>query len=95
MVQNADAATAIAARDMSREDIRQIYGHLQRTRQVEQVLAHLYRQNLVIGGLYRSLGQEASAVGSAWALRRRADGTGDVLAPAIRNLGSLLNAKLF
>ncbi|HEX2166445.1 MAG TPA: thiamine pyrophosphate-dependent dehydrogenase E1 component subunit alpha, partial [Longimicrobiales bacterium] len=41
-------------------------------------------------GLYRSLGQEAVAVGSAYALRRRDDGTGDVIAPAIRNLGSLL-----
>jgi TPP-dependent pyruvate/acetoin dehydrogenase alpha subunit len=54
------------------------------------VLVNLYRQNKVIGGLYRSLGQEATAVGSAYALRRRSDGTGDVIAPAIRNLGSLL-----
>jgi pyruvate dehydrogenase E1 component alpha subunit/2-oxoisovalerate dehydrogenase E1 component alpha subunit len=54
------------------------------------VLGNLYRQNKVIGGLYRSLGQEAGAVGTAWALRRRDDGTGDVLAPAIRDLGALL-----
>lgn len=54
------------------------------------MLVHLYRQNKVIGGLYRSLGQEATAVGSAWALRRRDDGTGDILSPAIRNLGALL-----
>jgi pyruvate dehydrogenase E1 component alpha subunit/2-oxoisovalerate dehydrogenase E1 component alpha subunit len=43
----------------------------------------------VIGGLYRSLGQEATAVGSAYALRRADDGTGDVIASAIRNLGAL------
>lgn len=28
-------------------------------------------------------------MGSAWALRRRTDGTGDILSPAIRNLGAL------
>jgi pyruvate dehydrogenase E1 component alpha subunit/2-oxoisovalerate dehydrogenase E1 component alpha subunit len=39
----------------------------------------------VIGGLFRSLGQEADAVGSAFALERR-----DVLSPLIRNLGSML-----
>lgn len=85
----ADTGAADAARDMSPGDIRRIYSHLQRTRQVEQVLTNLYRQNAIVGGLFRSLGQEATAVGSAWALRRRDDGTGDVIAPAVRNLGSL------
>lgn len=74
---------------LKREELHEIYYYLQLTRQVEQVLVNLYRQNKVIGGLYRSLGQEATAVGSAYALRRREDGTGDVLSPAIRNLGSL------
>lgn len=74
---------------LPREHLHELYYFLQLTRQVEQVLVNLYRQNKVIGGLYRSLGQEATAVGSAYALRRRTDGTGDVLAPAIRNLGSL------
>ncbi|MGQ0560392.1 MAG: thiamine pyrophosphate-dependent dehydrogenase E1 component subunit alpha [Gemmatimonadota bacterium] len=74
---------------LQRAQLHEIYYYLQLTRQVEQVLVNLYRQNKVIGGLYRSLGQEATAVGSAYALRRRTDGTGDVLSPAIRNLGSL------
>lgn len=82
-------ADSVAVAGLDRDDIRQIYHYLQLTRQVEQVLTNLYRQDKVIGGLYRSLGQEAVAVGSAWALRRRDDGTGDVLSPAIRNLGSL------
>jgi TPP-dependent pyruvate/acetoin dehydrogenase alpha subunit len=43
----------------------ELYYHLRMTREVEQVLVNLYRQNKVIGGLYRSLGQEATAVGSA------------------------------
>jgi pyruvate dehydrogenase E1 component alpha subunit/2-oxoisovalerate dehydrogenase E1 component alpha subunit len=38
-----------------------------------------------VGGLFRSLGQEADAVGSAYALERR-----DILSPLIRNMGSML-----
>ncbi|HEX6941239.1 MAG TPA: thiamine pyrophosphate-dependent dehydrogenase E1 component subunit alpha [Longimicrobiales bacterium] len=75
---------------LSRRELHEVYSYLQLTRQLEQVLTNLYRQNKVIGGLYRSLGQEATAVGSAYALRRRSDGTGDVIAPAIRDLGALL-----
>ncbi len=57
------------------------------TRSLEERLTNLYRQGKVIGGLFRSLGQEADSVGSAYALDRAA---GDMLAPLIRNLGSLL-----
>jgi pyruvate dehydrogenase E1 component alpha subunit/2-oxoisovalerate dehydrogenase E1 component alpha subunit len=81
--------TSERADALTQDQLREIYSFLQLTRQVEQTLTNLYRQSKVIGGLYRSLGQEASAVGSAYALRRAADGTGDVLSPAIRNLGSL------
>ncbi|MEJ2502796.1 MAG: thiamine pyrophosphate-dependent enzyme, partial [Gemmatimonadota bacterium] len=75
---------------LSRASLQELYYWLHLTRQVEEVLARLYRQNQVIGGLYRSLGQEAGAVGTAFALRRRGDGTGDVISPAIRDLGALL-----
>lgn len=67
-----------------------LYRWMRLTREVEQTLTNLYRQNAVIGGLYRSLGQEAGAVGTAYALRRRQDGTGDMLSPGIRDLGALL-----
>jgi TPP-dependent pyruvate/acetoin dehydrogenase alpha subunit len=82
-------ATREPSARLDAEQLREIYYYLQLTRQVENVLTNLYRQNKVIGGLYRSLGQEGSAVASAYALKRRSDGTGDVIAPAIRNLGSL------
>jgi TPP-dependent pyruvate/acetoin dehydrogenase alpha subunit len=75
---------------LDRKSLHEIYYWLQLTREVEQVLTNLYRQNKVIGGLYRSLGQEAGAVGTAYALRRRDDGTGDVISPAIRDLGAML-----
>jgi TPP-dependent pyruvate/acetoin dehydrogenase alpha subunit len=68
----------------------ELYYWLELTREVERVLASRYRQSKVIGGLYRSLGQEAGAVGTAFALRRRSDGSGDVLSPAIRDLGAML-----
>lgn len=53
-------------------------------RMVEEKLTNLYRQNKVVGGLYRSLGQEACSVGSAYALDR-----GDIFTPMIRNLGAV------
>ena len=86
---NERAGAVAVGRGLSREQLHTLYYYLQLTRQTEQALALLYRQDRVIGGLYRSLGQEGTAVGSAFALRRREDGTGDVLSPAIRNLGAL------
>ena len=86
----ANGAKAKLDNGLGREELLDMYYYLQLTRQLEQVLVNLYRQNKVIGGLYRSLGQEGTAIGSAYALNRRVDGTGDMLAPAIRNLGSLL-----
>src|SRR5256885_617467 len=57
------------------------------TRSLEERRVNLYRQAKVVGGLFRSLGQEADAVGSAYALDRS---KGDILSPLIRNLGSML-----
>jgi pyruvate dehydrogenase E1 component alpha subunit/2-oxoisovalerate dehydrogenase E1 component alpha subunit len=54
-------------------------------RLLEERLVNLYRQGKVVGGLYRSLGQEATSVATAFALEE-----GDLLAPLIRNLGSVL-----
>jgi TPP-dependent pyruvate/acetoin dehydrogenase alpha subunit len=65
----------------------ELYYYMRLTRSLEERLVNLYRQTKVVGGLFRSLGQEADAVGSAYALDRRA---GDFLSPLIRNLGSML-----
>jgi TPP-dependent pyruvate/acetoin dehydrogenase alpha subunit len=57
------------------------------TRSLEDRLDNLYKQGKIVGGLFRSLGQEATAVGSAYAL----DGKqGDMLSPLTRDLGALL-----
>ncbi len=63
----------------------ELYYFLLLNRRLEDRLTALYRQGKVVGGLYSSRGQEAVSVGSAYALE-----PGDVLAPLIRNLGSLL-----
>ncbi len=67
------------------DELLALYRWMRLTRTLEERLVALYRQTKVVGGLFRSLGQEACAVGSAYALRRD-----DVLSPLIRNLGSML-----
>ena len=71
--------------DLTRPQRIALYRHMRTTRLVEEKLVALYRQGKVVGGLYRCLGQEATAVGSAFALSQ-----GDILGPLIRNLGSVL-----
>jgi TPP-dependent pyruvate/acetoin dehydrogenase alpha subunit len=72
---------------LGREQLLELYYYMRLTRSLEERLVNLYRQTKVVGGLFRSLGQEADAVGSAYALDRK---KGDILSPLIRNLGSML-----
>ena len=67
------------------EQLLELYRWLQLTRLVEEKLVNLYRQTKVVGGVFRSLGQEATAVGTAYALRPN-----DFVAPLIRDLGAVL-----
>ena len=82
---SAPAPTRVASSDLTRPQLLELYYWMRLTRSLEERLVNLYRQTKVVGGLFRSLGQEACAVGSAYALRRE-----DVLSPLIRNLGSML-----
>lgn len=77
----ADAPSAALPRAQRLE----LYYWMRLTRTLEERLVALYRQTKVVGGLFRSLGQEADAVGSCFALERR-----DVMSPLIRNLGAML-----
>src|SRR5882672_9783733 len=72
---------------LSRSQLLELYYWMALTRALEERLVSLHRQGRVVGGLFRSLGQEADAVGSAYALDRS---RGDILSPLIRNLGSML-----
>jgi pyruvate dehydrogenase E1 component alpha subunit/2-oxoisovalerate dehydrogenase E1 component alpha subunit len=70
---------------LTTEQMLELYRWLQLTRLVEEKLVNLYRQTKVVGGVFRSLGQEATAVGTCYALRPQ-----DFIAPLIRDLGAVL-----
>lgn len=83
----APATSGATPHSLKREQLLELYYYMRLTRALEERLVNLYRQTKVVGGLFRSLGQEADAVGSAYALDRS---KGDILSPLIRNLGSML-----
>ncbi len=74
---------------LSRENLLEIDYFLRLTRTLEERIVALFRQAKVIGGLYRSLGQEGESVAAAYALDYA---LGDVVQPLIRNMGSILVA---
>jgi pyruvate dehydrogenase E1 component alpha subunit/2-oxoisovalerate dehydrogenase E1 component alpha subunit len=62
----------------------EMYYFARLAREIEERLVILFRQSKVIGGLYRSLGQEGESVATAYALKRT-----DAILPLIRNMGAL------
>jgi len=72
------------AAQLSKAQLLELYHYLNLNRLAEEKLTNLYRQGKVVGGLYRSLGQEGCSVGSAYALD-----VGDIFTPLIRNLGAI------
>lgn len=72
---------------LSGNELLEMYYFARLAREVEERLVILFRQSKVIGGLYRSLGQEGESVGTAYALDRR-----DAVLPLIRNMGALMTA---
>ena len=62
----------------------EMYWFARLAREIEERLVILFRQSKVIGGLYRSLGQEGESVGAAYALKKS-----DAVLPLIRNMGAL------
>ena len=76
---------AVIAKEIKRDDLRQMYYYLRLTRAVEDRITALYRQGRIVGGVYTSHGMEAIAVGYASALERD-----DVIAPFHRDLGAFL-----
>jgi pyruvate dehydrogenase E1 component alpha subunit/2-oxoisovalerate dehydrogenase E1 component alpha subunit len=77
--------TCIKETSLKPEQLLDLYRYLKLTRLVEERLVNLSRQTKVVGGVFRSLGQEATAVGTAYALRRT-----DFITPLIRDLGAVL-----
>jgi len=69
---------------MDQDTALRLYEAMLLTRLTEERLVKLFRQGQTLGSVYRSLGQEATACATAMAL-----GPEDVIAPLIRNLGSM------
>ncbi len=69
---------------MDQDTALRLYEAMLLTRLTEERLVKLFRQGKTLGSVYRSLGQEATACATALAL-----GPEDVIAPLIRNLGSM------
>src|SRR5271169_3740981 len=70
---------------LTHEQHLELYYYMRLNRSLEDRQVNLFKQNKVVGGLSGSLGQEATSVGTAYAL-----GPGDWIAPMIRNVGALL-----
>ena len=70
---------------LTRQQHLELYYFMKLNRSLEEQMVKLFRQNKIVGGLYSSLGQEATSVGTAYAL-----GPHDWIAPMIRNIGALL-----
>src|SRR5437660_7525977 len=69
--------------ELTRDDLISMYCFMLLTRSLEDRVRNLYLQGKLVGAVYRSLGQEGTAVASAYALQPQ-----DVVAPLIRDLGA-------
>src|SRR5215475_2042730 len=84
-VPEGQARSCIKDTSLTHKQMLELYRYLKLTRLVEERLVNLYRQTKVVGGVFRSLGQEATAVGTAYALQQQ-----DFITPLIRDLGAVL-----
>jgi len=70
---------------LTKQDYLTLYYYMRLTREFEMRMVKLYRQGKIVGGVYTGTGNEATAVGSAYALRKE-----DIVLPLHRDLGAHL-----
>lgn len=70
---------------LQNKDALQLYHYMRLNRMLEDRLIALYRQSVITATVFTSRGQEATSVGSAYAL-----GANDYVSPITRNLGTML-----
>src|SRR5215470_3181016 len=70
---------------LSKQDLLNLYYYMRLNRSLEDRLIALYRQSIVTATVFSSRGQEATSVGSAYALEAQ-----DFVSPITRNLGTML-----
>lgn len=68
---------------LTKERLVELYRFLKMTRMFDEMTVRLKRQAKLTGGVFTSLGQEATAVGTAYALENQ-----DFIAPLIRDIGA-------
>ncbi len=71
--------------ELTKEQYLQLYYYMRLTREFEESILKLYRQGKIVGGAYTGNGNEATAVGSAFALEKQ-----DYLFPMHRDMGAHL-----
>jgi pyruvate dehydrogenase E1 component alpha subunit/2-oxoisovalerate dehydrogenase E1 component alpha subunit len=76
--------------ELSKDQQLELLYYMRLTRSLEDRLDNLLKQGKIVGGLFRSLGQEGTAVGSAYALDKS---KGDILSPLTRDMGAMLVMK--
>ena len=81
----APARTSRPSDALTANQLLEMYYFARLARDIEERLVILFRQSKVIGGLYRSLGQEGESVATAYALKKS-----DAVLPLIRNMGALM-----
>jgi len=69
---------------LTREQFLELYHFIKMTRMFDEITVRLKRQSKLTGGVFTSLGQEATAVGTAFALEAQ-----DFIAPLIRDIGAV------
>src|SRR5215211_7852853 len=73
--------------ELSKDQKVEIYYYLRLTRSLEEKLENLLKQGKIKGGLFRSLGQEGTAVASAYALDKSHN---DIISPLTRDMGAMM-----
>ncbi len=69
---------------LTKQQFTELYRYVKMTRMFDEITVRLKRQAKLTGGVFTSLGQEATAVGTAFALERQ-----DFIAPLIRDIGAV------
>ncbi len=69
---------------LTKEQFLEMYRFVKMTRMFDEMTVRLKRQAKLTGGVFTSLGQEATAVGTAFALEEK-----DFIAPLIRDIGAV------
>lgn len=69
---------------LTKEQMLEMYRFLKMTRMFDEKTVNMKRQGRLVGGVFSSLGQEGTAVGTAYALEQQ-----DFIAPLIRDIGAV------